>query len=129
MNMTRETTKRAITIGTIIFVILVIIGYAYITSHSLISGPSIVVTNISGTAAPAPVKGVIYGSFATSTVTITGVALRIQSISLNGSPIEIDEAGNFSQIIALFPGFNAETLIGKDAFGHTTQVELDLNRE
>jgi len=127
--MTRETTKRALAIGTIVIVVIIIIGYAYIGSHSLISGPSIVVTNISGTVSPAPIKGVIYGSFATSTVTIAGVAKRIQSISLNGSPIQIDENGNFSQIITLFPGFNAETLFGKDAFGHTTTVELDLNRE
>ena len=129
MNMTRETTRRAITIGTIVFIILVIVGYAYIASHSLLSGPSIVVTEIANTAAPVPVQGVIYGSFATSTITITGVAKRIQSISLNGAPIQIDEAGNFSQIITLFPGFNAETLSGKDAFGHTANIELDLNRE
>jgi len=127
--MTRETTKRALAIGSILLVIIIIVGYAYIASHSLISGPSLVVADISGTAAPAPVKGVIYGSFATSTVTISGIAKRIQSISLNGSPIQIDENGNFSEIIALFPGFNAETLSGKDAFGHTTTVELDLNRE
>lgn len=127
--MTRDTTKRAIAIGTIILVVVVIVGYAYIASHSFISGPSITVTDIAGTAAPAPIKGVIYGSFATSTVTVTGVAKRIQSISLNGSPIQIDENGNFSRIIALFPGFNAETFSGKDAFGHVTSVELDLNRE
>lgn len=127
--MTRETTKRAITVGTIILVILIIIGYSYVASHSLLSGPSVVVADINGTAAPAPINGVIYGSFATSTVTITGTAERIQSISLNGSPIQIDEAGDFSQTITLFEGFNAETLTGKDAFGHSTSIELDLNRE
>ena len=127
--MTRETTKRALTIGSIILVIAIIAGYAYVASHSLLSGPSIVVTDIDNASATAPINGVIYGSFATGTVTISGVALRIQSISLNGSPIVIDESGNFSQIIALFPGFNAEMLSGKDAFGHTTTVELDLNRE
>ena len=128
-SMTRETTKRTLTIGTITLVILVIIGYAFITSHNFVSGPSIVVNSINNTPAPEPIKGIVYGSFATSTVIISGVAERIQSISLNGSPIEIDESGHFSEIITLFPGFNAATLSGKDAFGHVTTVELDLNRE
>ena len=127
--MNRETIKRTITIGSIILVVLIIVAYAYIASRNLLNGPSIVVTTINDAPATAPVNGVIYGSFATSTVTVNGVAERIQSISLNGSPMVIDQAGNFSQTIALFPGFNAETFTGKDAFGHTTTIELDLNRE
>jgi hypothetical protein len=127
--MTRETTKRAIATGSIILVILIIIGYSYITSHSLITGPSITVTTINGASSSLPVSGVIYASVGTSTAIINGIAQRVQSISFNGNPIVIDEAGNFSQIVTLFPGFNAETLIGQDAFGHTTKVELDLNRK
>lgn len=115
--------------GAIILVVLLIATYAYIASHSLLTGPVINITTINDASATAPVKGVIYASVATSTVIVAGTAQRIQSITLNGASIEIDESGNFSQIVALFPGFNAETFVVKDAFGHTAQVELDLNRE
>ena len=129
MNMTRETTKRAITTVSIVVVILLIAVYAYIASHSLLSGPVIDITTINGASTTAPIKGTIYASVSTSTVIISGTAQRIQSINLNGAPIVIDESGNFSEIVALFPGFNAETFTAKDAFGHSARVELDLNRE
>jgi hypothetical protein len=99
-------------------------GYSYFASYTLRGGPTIKITTPGN--GMKPIKGIIYASVSTSTVIVTGVAQRVRSISINGRPIVVDEAGNFSQPVALFPGYNVETLVGQDAFGHTTSVELEI---
>jgi hypothetical protein len=113
---TRETIKRLLVVLAIVIVAGVIIGYSYYASHGIIEGPTIVVTS------PSADKT----AFASSTVVIEGIATRTQSISLNGRPILIDEAGNFSETVILSPGYNVETLQGSDKFGHSTSVTLQL---
>jgi hypothetical protein len=116
MQMNRETIKRLLVVVVIVAIAGVIVAYSYYASHGIIEGPTIVVTS--------PAAGET--SFATSSVTIKGVATRTQSITLNGRPILIDQAGNFLETIILFPGYNVETLSGVDKFGHTTTVSLPL---
>jgi hypothetical protein len=89
--------------------------FIYRTSLAYLSGPSITI------AGPAD-----YSAFSTSTATITGVAKRVQDITLDGRSITIDDNGNFSETILLLPGYNIETIAAHDQFGHTTQKRLEL---
>lgn len=65
-------------------------------------------------------------TIATSTVLIRGQALRIQDISLNNRPILIDEQGNFSETLLLFPGYNVSLISAQDKFDRTIEYKLEL---
>jgi hypothetical protein len=45
---------------------------------------------------------------------------------LNGQTITVDEAGNFSQTIIVFPGMNILTFHAHDQFGRDTDKQLQL---
>jgi hypothetical protein len=131
--MTRETTKRLLTAGSVMLVVAIIAGYAYFASSGLIDGPRITITSpSSGTGNGGKGIGknengnVVYADISTSTVVISGIAQRVNSLILDGRPIVIDTQGNFSQTLLLFPGYNIETLQGQDRFGRTTHVDFEI---
>lgn len=113
--MTRKNTKLILKIAGAIIGIAIIVGYGGFAFRDIIRGPHIKITE--------PIDGETY---ATTTVPIKGIASRIQKITLNGRPMVIDEQGNFSEILILFPGYNRILLVGEDRFGHTTEAHLDL---
>ncbi len=108
-------TLRIIKLITIGFIVSIVIGYAIWRSLNYFRGPEIVVFE--------PING---SSIATSTAIIRGQAERINNILLNGSPIVIDEQGNFGQIITIFPGINILTFNASDQFDRKTNLELRL---
>lgn len=61
-----------------------------------------------------------------STITISGQALRIIKITLNGSPISVDENGKWKQEIVVFPGINQIDLYAEDQFGRNINKKLDI---
>ena len=124
--MTRETTKRLLTAGSIIIVVAIIAGYAYFASSGLIDGPRITITSPSSGRSDRNSGNVVYATISTSTVVISGIAKRVNSLILDGRPIVIDPQGNFSQTLLLFPGYNVETMQGQDRFGRTTQVDFEI---
>lgn len=111
----REGTKKLLTGFSILFVVLVVVGYSLFESHSFISGPEIIIIE------PAPGS-----TIATSSIMVKGMALRIQDITLNGRPILIDKEGNFSEVVLLHPGYNASLFSAKDKFDRTTEYKLEL---
>ena len=111
----REGTKKLLRISIIVAVFLVLFGYTLFTSHSLISGPEIIVSE--------PMSG---SSISTSSVVIKGRALHIQDISLDGRPLIIDKEGNFSETILLASGYNANLISAKDKFNRTTEYKLEF---
>lgn len=113
--LTRGALQKTIILGLVIVIAAGLLYFIYRTSRAYLSGPNIVIS------APAD-----YASFSTSTVTIKGVALRVQSITLDGRPITIDDKGNFSETILLLPGYNIETIGAEDQFGHAVQKRLEL---
>jgi hypothetical protein len=113
--MNRGTTQK-IFISVIVAIIAAgLLYFIYRTSRAYLSGPNIMIT------APAN-----YAAFSTSTATITGKAIRVQDITLDGQSITIDNEGNFSETILLMPGYNIETIAAHDQFGHVTQKRLEL---
>jgi len=112
---TRTTTLRLLKFGLTGLVILIIAAYAVSRSLSYARGPEIVVAQ--------PLND---ASIATSIVTIVGHILRADNLSLNGQAVAIDEQGNFSQIVTIFPGVNIETLVATDQFKRNVRKELVL---
>ena len=58
--------------------------------------------------------------------TVKGVAEKATHITLNGREIFIDKDGNFSESIAMLPGFSVVTLNAKDKFGKTSQKKFEV---
>ena len=112
--------NRGFTQNIVITAIIAIIAgglgfFIYRTSLSYLSGPQVTITE------PAN-----YAAFVVPTTTISGMALRVQDISLDGRSITIDDKGNFSETILLAPGYNIETISAHDQFGHMTEKRLEL---
>ena len=111
----RTKTLRFIRIVAVSLFAVIIIVYAIWRSLNYARGP---VVNIFQ-----PLNG---SAVATSTVKIIGQALRVNSLSLNGKTVFIDEAGNFSETLIVFSGMNIITFNAHDQFGRETKKELDL---
>ena len=111
----RTKTLRMIRIAVISIVALLIVAYAIWRSLNYARGPIINIYQ--------PLNG---SAIATSTVNIIGQALRVNSLSLNGKTVFIDEAGNFNETIVIFPGVNVLTFDAHDQFGRETTKELEV---
>jgi hypothetical protein len=92
---------------TTLFVCL-LVGYSIFQVHKLATGPVIDVE--------LPKQAVITGS---GMLKLQGVASNIAFITVNDSPIYIDEKGLFSVNLLLYPGYNVIKLYGRDKFGKT----------
>ena len=62
-------------------------------------------------------------------IKVTGTANKASYISLNGREIFIDKEGNFSESIAVLPGFSVITLNAKDKFGKTAEKKFEIVKE
>jgi len=113
--LTRAATQKLVTSVVVLAVALALGLFIYRTYRAYLSGPSITISE------PAN-----YAAFSTSTVTIAGTAARVQDIALNGRQISIDDKGEFSETVLLFPGYNIETLAAHDRFGHAVEQRLEL---
>jgi len=115
MNLTRTSYIRILRIASATIVIVVIVAYAIWRSLNYARGPAITISE--------PVNG---SSATTSTLTIKGHVDRVNNLVMNGSPISIDEQGNFIQSIIVFPGTNKITFVASDQFGRSESRELDI---
>lgn len=115
MSSSRTATIRLFRLSLIGFGIIIIVIYAIWRSLNYISGPSIDIFQ--------PIDG---SAISSTTVTIIGRANRVNSLLLNGKTIFIDEAGNFTETIIVFPGLNVVTFTAKDQFGRTDTEQLQL---
>ena len=115
MPFTRTSLLRLIKIIAALVIAGIIIGYAIWRSLNYARGPDIVITM--------PVNG---STVTAATTTVSGRAVRINNLTLNGNPIFIDEAGNFSEVIIVFPGINRLTVVGHDQFERETEVHLEI---
>ncbi|MEK7463648.1 MAG: hypothetical protein AAB610_00805 [Patescibacteria group bacterium] len=111
----REGTKKLVRSAVITIIVCIIIGYAYFATQDYILGPQITISE--------PANG---STISTSTVLLKGRALLIQNITLNNRPILIDEQGNFSEMLLLFPGYNVSLISARDKFDRTIEYKLEL---
>ncbi|MES2314519.1 MAG: hypothetical protein V4524_01095 [Patescibacteria group bacterium] len=115
MNLNRTATLRLIRLSAITLVAVIIIVYAFFRSLNYIHGPEINIFQ--------PIDG---SALASSTVTIIGQATRVNSLSMNGKTVFIDESGNFKETLLVFPGMNIITFTAHDQFGRTKTRQLQL---
>ncbi len=111
----RTKTLRFIRLSVIALFGIVIVAYAIWRSLNYARGPVIDIYQ--------PTNG---SSVASSTVKIIGRASRVNSLTLNGKTVFIDEAGNFSETLIVFPGVNILTFDAHDQFGRETEKDLEL---
>lgn len=64
-----------------------------------------------------------------SLATIKGNASKAVYLSLNGREIFIEKNGDFSESIAMLPGFSIVTLNAKDKFGKTAEKKFEIVQE
>lgn len=62
-------------------------------------------------------------------INMYGRADRISRLSINGRDLTIDELGNFSEILVIFPGINVVTIGATDQFGRSISKEVRLYGE
>lgn len=61
-----------------------------------------------------------------SLAVVKGRAEKATHLTLNGREIFIDKEGNFSESIAMLPGFSVVTLNAKDKFGKTAEKKFEI---
>lgn len=115
MRLTRSTNIRLARISIVVLVAGLIVAYAVWRSLNYARGPEIEIFQ--------PAEG---ASIASSTVVIRGRANRINSLRLDGNDISVDEQGDFSQTLVLFPGLNTIALEANDQFGRSVSKVLEL---
>ena len=115
MFSTRTAFQRLLKILALTVFVAIIVTYAVWRSLNYARGPVIRVTE--------PLNG---AGIASTTVNIRGQALRVNTITLNGRPISIDQQGYFNEIVIIFPGLNVLTIEAGDQFNRHVKTELQL---
>lgn len=115
MRLTRTANIRLSKIAGAVAVIGIIVIYGIWRSFNYSLGPSIEINE--------PIDGT---SIISPTTLVKGRALRINDLSLNGKMILVDQEGNFSETIVVFPGLNTITLSASDQFGRKIRREIRL---
>ncbi len=95
--------------------LLLILGYSAFEARKILSGPALTITS-------PIIKGVMNDPF----IEVAGVAKNIKEITMNGSPIYIDEQGNFKENFLLISGYNIIELEAKDKFNKGTKKTIEL---
>lgn len=94
--------------GIIAIVLVVLVGYGLLEARHLIAGPSISLVSPSN-----------YTNFPDGVVPVNGVANNTENLTLNGGPLPIDEAGNFTETLLLPSGGGILSLTATDRFGRS----------
>ena len=98
--------------GLISLVLVILAGYGVYEVSPLIRGPVITLSTPSFTTSP---DGIL---------TVAGLASHTQSVMLDGAPLPIDEAGQFSRLIVLPSGGAILTVTASDRFGRSVSERI-----
>lgn len=99
---------------------LFIIFYGFSRSTDLLFGVKIKNVNING--APLHSGDVVKEGI----LQITGNAKNALNLTLNGREISIDQAGEFSETVALLSGYNIVSIKAADKFGYVDEKNYKL---
>ena len=81
--------------------------YLYTQLETFLGGPSITITN--------PQKS--SSTVDSELINISGTALNVASLTLNGNSIAVDQNNSFNEVLLLAPGFNIIEVRARDRFG------------
>ena len=99
---------------------LSIILYAFFRSRDLILGVKIKDVMVNGTLVEN------YSTFSNSIINITGNAVNAIHLTLDGREISINQKGDFTETLALLPGYNIINIEAIDKFGKTDKKDYKL---
>jgi hypothetical protein len=99
----------------VVIVLLLVLLYGGYRAIPLLSGPDIELMS--------PTEG---QSFPDGFTAIEGIASHSESLSLNGAPLLIDEAGHFKTSLVLPPGGAILSLTATDRFGKSITVRRSV---
>lgn len=109
---------RARSLVIILIVGLLIVGYAFNRSYSLIEGPVINVAS--------PLRG---ETVTEAVIAVAGTARNIARLTLNGRSISVNDKGEFSEPLIVPEGYTVMTITAEDKFGKRRELEFPLYRE
>ncbi len=115
MPFTRTTFIRLLKIVSTVVVAGIIISYAIWRSLNYARGPHVEIFE--------PRDG---SAVTESITTIKGQALRVNTLLVNGKSISINENGDFTYSLIIFPGSNIITFEASDQFGRKISQVLTL---
>src|SRR5258708_5205043 len=96
----RPDAKKILKIGALSIFFLFIVAYGFFGSHSLVVGIQIKNVTMNGQPAKTGIQA------PNNILEISGNAKNAVHVILSGREISIDEAGNFHETIAIYPGYN-----------------------
>lgn len=99
----------------ILSVLVLLLGYGAFKAAPLLEGPHIVLES--------PVDG---ASFPDGFIPVQGTASHTENLSLNGTPLLIDEKGHFSTSLVLPHGGAILSLTATDRFGKSESVSRTI---
>jgi hypothetical protein len=88
-------------------------GYAFFEAHGILTGPQIDI--------PTAIMQIHEPS-----VSIRGSTKRIASLSMNGTPVSVTEAGVFDQTYIASEGYNKVVLQAHDKYGNTQERTIEV---
>lgn len=94
---------------------VLIAGYVYFQSREYIRGPQIYITE--------PKNG---EAFENQLITISGKTENVAFLTLNDTPLSVDQQGYFTEKLLLLSGYNIFTLSAQDRFGKKVKKTLEL---
>lgn len=95
--------------------VLVVVVYSAFVLDDFVRGPRIIIEN------PANMLATT-----TRALIVSGQAVHINNLSLNGAPIPFDLKGNFRETILLANGYNRITISATDRYDRTVEKVLEL---
>ena len=111
----RKDAKAWLKIGFFTGLLVLIVGYSLFQARKIVEGPELTITS-----------PIVQGVVKDSLVRVTGIAKNIKEITLNGTPIYIDEQGNFSEKLVLLAGYNIIELEARDKFNKETKKVIQI---
>jgi hypothetical protein len=101
--------------GLIVIGIAIVAGYSYFALEGYVRGPRIELTD--------PTNG---ASTTTARITITGRAVHVNTLTINGATTSPDLAGNFRESLLLAPGYNIMKVAAEDRYGRTVEKTIEM---
>jgi hypothetical protein len=107
--------KKTIQIALVSVFFILILVYAFFVSKDLIFGVKIRNVNLTDGA-----------TVTNNVINLTGTAKNAIKLVLDGREISVDQQGNFSETIALLPGYNIIDIRAQDKFGYVDEKNYKL---
>lgn len=96
--------------------VLIVVGYSIFVLSGYLRGPRIILST--------PQNGF---STTTPAIMVVGIAVRANSLTIDGAVVPLDLEGNFKDKLILAPGYNIITITAQDRYERTKEQKLEIN--